>query len=171
MVSRIPTHRVVCADHRHETFSLHQAEHHRTGVERLRLCQLLHTIEVRVNDQWVPQHLVQAQDMLAAPIGAVLDTPDGPLVKTSGGWSKETTDRANVIADTTTEPEAWQTALGPHEHAELTTDGRSAHLDTWCTCPNPSPLEAWIRYEHWTTTGRAGHGYLCPTCRMITQTG
>jgi hypothetical protein len=171
MTAKAPTHRVICADHTHETFSLEQAERHRAGVERLGHCQLPHVIELRVDGRWVPQHLVRAREILAAPIGTVLQTPDGPLIKASGGWSKETGDRADAVADPATDLGRWRAALGPHEDAILTADRPGGRLDSWCTCRPRPQLESWIRYEHWTTVGRVGHGYLCPVCRAITQTG
>jgi hypothetical protein len=171
MMAKAPTHRVICADHTHETFSLKQAERHRAGVERLGHCWLPHVIEIHVNDRWVPQHLVRAREILAAPIGTVLQTPDGPLIKTSGGWPKETGDRADAAADPATDLGRWRAALGPHEDAILTADSGIGRLDSWCICRVPAGLETWVRYQHWTAEGRAGHGYLCPVCRAITQTG
>jgi hypothetical protein len=168
---KVATHRVTCADHTHETFSLEQAQRHLAAVERLGHCPPAHDIEVRMDGRWVPQHVARARDILAAPVGSILETPDGPLTKTIGNWSKEAGDRADAAANAATEPERWRTALGPHEDAILTADRGNSRLDSWCTCRPDPDLETWIRYEHWTAVGRVGHGYLCPDCRAITQTG
>ena len=107
--------------------------------------------------------------VLAARIGTTVNTPDGPLTKAHGGWSIEAEARANAIAEPGT-PE-WRSAIGPHIRATLTADGRGARTDAWCPCTPERPMETWVRYERWTDQGRVGHGYVCPVCRCVTQTG
>jgi hypothetical protein len=68
-------------------------------------------------------------------------------------------------------PAALFEALGPHEEATLTVDGRAAYVNGWCACPASPPAEEWIRYERWTDQGRAGHGYVCARCRFLTRAG
>lgn len=84
-------------------------------------------------------------------------------------WDRSATDRADASGAPAGSPR-WYTALGPRTHATLTTDGRGV-IPAWCTCRPEPPIDTWIRYEHWTTHGRDAHGYLCPHCRHITQTG
>jgi hypothetical protein len=169
MAVRTATHRIVCTDHTRETTSLAAAQRHRTDVEIAGHCQLLHTIEVFIDGTWVPLHIARARAIMAAPIGAAIDSPDGPLVKTSARWSKATGERADAAACTAADPETWLAALGPHEHATLTADGHGVRPG-WCSCPD-TRLKTWVRYELWTIQGRTGHGYICPTCRLLTQTG
>lgn len=170
-LSTFVTHRVICADDTRETFSLASAQRHLVNVQTLGICLFLHTIEVRSGDDWIPLHIARAQEILAAPLGTVIDSPDGRLSKAAGSWSKETSERASTAVGEGADHAAWIAALGPHEDATLTADGRGAHVDSWCTCPTEPPSEAWTRYERWTAQGRAGHGYVCPRCRYLTQTG
>ncbi|MFI1996739.1 hypothetical protein [Actinoplanes sp. NPDC020271] len=170
MVDRPATHRVVCTQDIYETYSLGQAQRHRAAVQQLGGCRLPHIIEVRVDQQWVALHVVQAREILQASPGALMHLADGPLIKTSGGQPARVAGHARA-ADTTAEPDAPPGVVNPHENAVLTADGDKAHLDGWCACPHVPALDRWVRYERWTDTGRAGHGYLCPTCRRITQTG
>jgi hypothetical protein len=131
----------------------------------------VHTIDVFVDGVWVPLHLSWAREILAVPVGASVESPDGRLVKFGGEWSPQAGVRADAVADAARDPHAWIAALGPHERAILTGDGHEARLDGWCTCPAPPALPSWVRYERWTAEGRVGHGFLCPFCRLITQTG
>lgn len=119
-----------------------------------------------------PRHLVLAETILAAPVGSRVDTFDTPLTKVDGRWSPEAARRADAVADPATDPTAWVAALGPHEHATLTADGRQAINIGWCTCDHQYPDGAtWVRYERWSGRGQEAHGYVCPTCRRLTQTG
>ena len=109
--------------------------------------------------------------VLTAKLRDTIDLPDGPLILFTAGWSKETSQRH---PDLLTAPDVniaeWRAAMGPYEHATLSADGRGLTA-RWCQCkPEPMP-ETWVRYERYTTEGRAAHGYVCPTCRHITQTG
>ena len=171
MSGKGPTYRVVCAEHVLEVAGPEQAERQLAAVEKLGGCRLLHTVEALVDGQWVPMHLVRAREILAAPCGATLHTADGPLIKNSGAWPKQAGERADAVADAGRDPQAWIAALGAHERAILTGDGREARRDGWCSCLPPPALETWIRYERWTGEGRVGHGFLCPSCRFLTQTG
>ena len=162
---------MVCAEHVLEVAGPEQAERQLAAVEKLGGCLLLHTVEALVDGQWVPMHLVRAREILAAPCGATLHTADGPLIKSGGVWPKQASERADAVADAGRNPQAWIAALGAHERAILTGDGREARRDGWCSCLPPPALETWIRYERWIGEGRVGHGFLCPSCRFLTQTG
>lgn len=59
---------------------------------------------------------------------------------------------------------------GTAECAVLTADGRGARYDAWCDCPQSPAGESWVYYERWTAEF-VRHGFLCPACRKITQTG
>lgn len=109
-----------------------------------------------------------AQAILAARVGSDVTSFDGSLIKALGGWSRwpDEVSEAN-LADV----EAWRAALGPHTHATLTADGRGARVDSWCRCVRKADGDAWVRYERWSARGREAHGFLCPACRFLTQTG
>lgn len=48
-------------------------------------------------------------------------------------------------------------------------DGGAADRTSWCSCPSSDDD---IYYEAYSTAGlRTAHGYVCKTCRQITQTG
>lgn len=108
----------------------------------------------------------------AAVLGAancsVVPLPDGPLVKVWGSWSAETARRAEGI-DPSVDRAAWRAAMGSHEEATLTADGRMVDRSRWCRCEGETPTP--VRYEFWTTRGREAHGWACASCRGITQTG
>jgi hypothetical protein len=108
----------------------------------------------------------QTRELAAAILAAPLGTPVGDVKLTSGGWSKETANRADATALVAT-PE-WYDTLGPREHATLTGDGRSALHEAWCQCPDPA---GWVAYERWTAEGRIAHGFVHETCRRLIQTG
>jgi hypothetical protein len=102
--------------------------------------------------------------LLAAPLGTEIDG----LVIYAGGWSRERGAEADAAGDAGSLE--WLAALGPHEHATLTADGRAAVRDQWCQCAS-TPAAGWVRYEHWTARGRESHGFVCPACRRLTQAG
>lgn len=137
MTARNPTHRIVCADHTIEVVGLQQAERSRAAADS-GACRLPHMIEALVDGLWMPLHLLQARQILAASVGAAVGTPDGQLIKTFGGWSQQAGERADSVADASRDPHAWIAALGPHERTVLTVDGRGARLDGWCTCHRKS---------------------------------
>jgi len=110
--------------------------------------------------------------ILAAPLG----TQVGDLTISHAGWSKERASHADSVADSGADTEAWLAALGAHEHATLTADGRAAVRDQWCRCATEPaarqiPDDEWIRYEGWGEAGRTGHGFVHSTCRNLLQTG
>ena len=106
-----------------------------------------------------------ARLLLAAP----LRTKVGGLTVFTAGWSKERADQARAAREAGS-PE-WFAALGDHEHATLTSDGGAADRWHWCEC-EPFPAgETYVRYEHWSERGMERHGYVCPDCRRLTQTG
>lgn len=114
-----------------------------------------------------------AAAILATHLGRRVVTLDGPLYVSQGGWSRE---REVEVRDTPAYRDAvsvgdYRAALGPYQHATLTADGRGARRDMWCRCAPAPAVARWVRYEHWTTLGRTGHGFLCPTCRGIVQAG
>lgn len=101
--------------------------------------------------------------LLALPLNS---KADGLIVYT-GGWSLERAAEADAVGQPGTD--AWYAALGSHQHATLTSDGRDAVRTAWCQgCPG---ADQWVRYEHWTTEGCHAHGFVCASCRRITQTG
>ena len=107
-----------------------------------------------------------AQAILRAPLGARL----GGLTIAGGSWSKETADAADLVAAPGT-PE-WRAALGARSHATLTGDGGCATREGFfCRCAEQPAADTWVRYEAWTAQGRDAHGFVCPSCRRITQTG
>jgi hypothetical protein len=106
-----------------------------------------------------------ARLLLAAP----LRTKIGGLVVDTAGWSRERAGKADAAGEPGS-PE-WIAALGGHEHATLTSDGAAADRTRWCECRPEPGGETWVRYEHWTERGRERHGFVCPACRRLTQTG
>jgi hypothetical protein len=106
-----------------------------------------------------------AAAILAAPVGAKV----GAMTLVTAGWSRERGDQADAVAGPGSE--AWITALGAHEHATLTADGKSANRQAWCECPGLNDFENWVRYEGWTARGCEAHGFVCGTCRRLAQTG
>jgi hypothetical protein len=82
--------------------------------------------------------------ILTAPVGALIDCPDGPLRV------------AHIVGV-------------PVRLVILTADGRTAR-NQWCGCVQRE-MDRWVRFERWSARGRESHGYLCSTCRAITQTG
>jgi hypothetical protein len=107
-----------------------------------------------------------------APVGTLIESFDGPLFLVQGGWSSATHARVmtNRRAGGMT-VEQYRAAAGPLEWALLTSDGRGARRDGWCRCRPEPDVAAWVRYEVWAETGRTAHGFLCPKCRFIVQTG
>lgn len=92
---------------------------------------------------------------------------NGTMSFNGGGWSKDDADRADAAAEPGSD--AWKAALGPYRYAILTADGRGAIRDRWCECGVTG--ERWVQYEVWTAEGRERHGFVCPDCRKLTQTG
>ena len=94
----------------------------------------------------------------------------GHMQIAGAGWSKERGEQADATAEPGS-PE-WTAALGTHEHATLTSDGKSAIRDAWCTCANDDVCAGqWVRYEQWTERGCERHGYVHSECRRLLQAG
>lgn len=166
------SHRVVCADFTKSFRDEDAAQRWMTDVEVSGQCRQRHTVEVLVDGAWLARHIARAREILAAAVGTRIDTPDGPLIIAHAGWSRQSAERpAARAADAAGDVDAYLAALGAHDHATLTADGRGARTDGWCQCEPGPPLATTVRYERWTDQGRVAHGYLCPTCRFITQTG
>lgn len=124
-------------------------------------------VEAQHEGEWLPAHLAFARQVLAAKVGAVVETFDGPLTKCAGSWSQEACRKASSVAAEGT-PE-WAAAAReiPHETATLTSDGRGARVDAWCSCGSYGQA----RYERWSARGREAHGLVCERCRCLTQSG
>lgn len=114
------------------------------------------------------ERTAQTRELAAAILALPLRTRLGDMVLVSAGWSKETGEKADAIAEPGT-PE-WIASLGAHEHATMTADGRGAIRDAWCLCGGQAG-EPEVPYEAWTADGRIAHGYVCPACRKVAQTG
>ena len=112
---------------------------------------------------------VQTREVARLMLAAPLRTEVGGLVAETAGWSRERAAEADAAGEAGS-PE-WFAALGDHEHVTLTGDGRAANRSRWCECRPQPRIEAWVRYEHWTERGRDRHGFVCPSCRSLTQTG
>lgn len=125
----------------------------------------------------LPTYLVRAAAILAAPVGPTpIDTPDGPLVKQEGTWTAERVARPDVQAalrnaEAAGDMAALEVALGSHDTATLTGDGRWALTRQWCSCTPGPDAGTWVRYERYTARGREAHGYVCPGCRHLVQSG
>lgn len=111
----------------------------------------------------------QTREVAGLLLAAPLRTEVGGMIIYTGGWSRERADKADAAGEPGS-PE-WIAALGDHEHATLTGDGRAANRTRWCECEPQPAGETWIRYEHWTERGMDRHGFVCPSCRRLTQTG
>jgi hypothetical protein len=111
-----------------------------------------------------------AAAILAAPLAASR-TQVGGMFIVLAGWSRERDFAVSAVALPGT-PE-WRAALGPHEHATLTSDGKGANRSKWCTCPNDdvSAADQWVRYEYWTAEGCERHGFVHSECRRLLQAG
>ena len=159
-------YRVSCAEYTSEPFGTEvEAWQQLTSIDKV--CTELHTIHVQQEGgEWLPLHQHKARQILAAKVGSTIEG----LVKCHGGWSAETAERAGAVAEPGS-PE-WYAALGPHETATLTADGRGAETSAWCMT-HTHPADIWVRYERWSARGQEAHGYVCPesTCRHLVQSG
>jgi hypothetical protein len=111
---------------------------------------------------------VQARELAAAILSAPLTAKAGALSIASAGWSFAAAAAARKAGEVGTP--AWRAAIGPHEHATLTSDSQYIG-DGFCRCDPEPAITTWVRYEKWTAAGCGGHGFACPSCRRITQTG
>jgi hypothetical protein len=109
--------------------------------------------------------------ILATRLRARVDTPDGPMYVKTGGWSKQTGDRLDAAMATNPDLDV-RAFLGAYERVLLVDhpDVR-VHAEGWCRCTPGPDADTWVRYEKHTAAGRVGHGWACPTCGGITQTG
>lgn len=110
------------------------------------------------------------QAAMNAKIGEPVEMRTGELIKAAGAWSAETGKRAELVADPAVDLAAWRAALGPHEEALLTSDGRTVRREAWCAC-GPAASGNPVRYERWTLQGRQAHGWACTSCRAVAQAG
>jgi hypothetical protein len=108
--------------------------------------------------------------VMAVPIGARIDLPGGALIKASGNWSAETGQRAEAVADPAVDMAAWRAAMGPHESALLSTDGRTVNRHKWCEC-GPAATVNPVRYQRWSMDGFIAEAYACTSCRCVVQVG
>lgn len=53
----------------------------------------------------------------------------------------------------------------------LSADGRQVITARWCECPPDALRSESVYYERHTPEGRVAHGWACPVCRQIVQTG
>ena len=113
--------------------------------------------------------IAQTREVARLLLAAPLRTEVGGMVVFTAGWSRERAAKADAAGKPGSE--AWFAALGDHEHATLTSDGRAADRARWCECQPEPAGETWVRYEHWTGRGVERHGFVCPACRRLTQTG
>ena len=164
-------YRVACSEFSSSTTfaSAEGARRRMIDIESLDECQELHTVEVLTESgEWVALHKAIAAAILAAKLGAEVETFDGTMKVNSGGWSKETAARADATAEVGSS--AWVTALGAHEWATVTSDAGTAWVTAWCQCQGAG-IDEWVRYERWTAEGRVAHGFVHDACRKLTQTG
>jgi hypothetical protein len=160
--------RISCSEHTVPAGSYDAAFRRRFQIETLGACTAEHTIEARTaSGQWRPAYLALAETILAAKVGSKVETFDGPLTKNSGQWSQEASRKASAVAAEGTPEWAAAARKIPHETATLTSDGRGAMVKGWCACGGTEQ----VRYERWSARGREAHGFVCTTCRYLTQTG
>jgi len=113
---------------------------------------------------------VAAADIMRAELGTTFDG----LFKVRAGWAVDIDSEPDIAAAKASgNTRAYSDALRshPHVHATLTADRGGVRSDGWCTCTVEPDAETWVRYERWETGGRAAHGYVCPRCRFIVQSG
>jgi hypothetical protein len=120
-----------------------------------------------LGDDWAGR-AAQTHRLAMLIMAAPLLTEVGGLVVNTGGWSRKTSDRADAAGKPGSD--AWYAALGDHEHATLTADGRGADRSAWCASPDETAAN-WVRYEGWTAAGCVAHGFVCGDCRKLVQTG
>lgn len=67
--------------------------------------------------------------------------------------------------------DVWRELCGPATTTELSEDGRYFESGRWCACDEERAGEGAVYVERWTTNGRTFHGWVCPSCRGLQQTG
>jgi len=93
------------------------------------------------------------------------------LICTRRSWSKEVGEQAQLAIDAELFPNdaaGWRAALGEPESVELSEDGSYITTDAWCECVE-RPGDVYV--ERWAMVGRVFHGWVCGSCRRLTQTG
>lgn len=91
------------------------------------------------------------------------------LVVVGRTWDKEAGARAETLVNPTFEE--YTEALGTAKEATLmSTGGGHPNTHEWCNCHGGSSAH-WVRYERWSERGQEAHGYVCPNCWKLTQTG
>jgi len=139
------------------------------GAYRMHSIACAHNIPVHVTDR-LPEHVERARRYLAMPMGSTVDTPDGPLTVAGGAWTPQAAARADAAGPPGTG--VWLDALGPRDlEVRLTADGRNVDTRSWCQCTPQPGWDRWVRYERWTPEGRKAHGWACPGCRHLVQSG
>jgi hypothetical protein len=109
----------------------------------------------------------ETRELAAEILGAPAGTKVGPMTIAAAGWSAETAEAASQAGEPGS-PE-WTAALGTHEDALLTSDGKPVIRSAGCSHMPAPPGESWIRYEVFTAKGMKIHGYACPRCRRWIQ--
>jgi hypothetical protein len=170
-----PKYRVACDERTLEpAASEAAAERQLTAIEKLDECKELHRVEVLADGEWLPRHVAIAARIMSARVSdppQAVELPDGPLKVVGGGWSDETSDRIEAAGIGSPEFCALIDTTPYDREVILTADGRQPTTWQWCSCAPERPMETWVRYERWTPRGRAGHGYVCPACRRLVQSG
>jgi hypothetical protein len=175
-------YRVTCPDHTvNPTTALADTEAALDAVETAAGgagCRYRHIVEKWDPDlrMWYPCAQWLAKQILAVQeLGTEVDTlGGGTLMVASRVWplgdADEVCAQARAEHRRGTTFTDFEAMLGDPEQVTLSADGRPTQPG-WCRCrPRPAG-ERWVRYERWSARGREAHGYVCPTCRRLTQTG
>lgn len=118
------------------------------------------------------RHAREAAEQAARVLGTGMGEKVRDLIVVGRSYAKEAGARLDALLAVNPDPsrEELNEALGAAVTATIVSTG--THVDTtgWCHCPVGSSAE-WIHYERWSTRGLEAHGYCCPECRRLTQTG
>lgn len=123
----------------------------------------------RFDDELFAARTVQTRELAAMILARRCGGKVGGLTVAQAGWSAEASRRADEVIDRKGTVAEMRAVLGSYDEVTLTGDGRGVVRELDRTC-NP-PASTWVRYEAWTEAGRVAHGFACPGCRHITQTG
>lgn len=97
------------------------------------------------------------------------------LVVTKREWAPGIGDAVQALIEArgldATDPQVWRELCGPAMTTELSEDGRYFESRRWCSCDEERAGEGAVYVERWTAVGRVFHGWVCPSCRRLTQTG
>lgn len=107
-----------------------------------------------------------------APSGTVADVGDGELIVSTRGWPKAQVDAVPVDVITSGDADALFAALGPAETITLTGDG-GPYVEGWHRCDyrGADGEIPGVRVQRYSARGVEFHGWLCPGCRQLIQTG